>query len=430
MKIKDVIGREVLDSRGTPTVEVEIVMDTGVIENFSVPSGASTGTHEAIELRDNDVSRYGGNGVTKAVANVNTIIRPELINKNPAKQKLIDNLLIKLDGTKNKSKLGANATLAVSIACAKAAATSLGLSLYDYLGGPNARSLPVPMMNIINGGCHADNDLDIQELMIMPVGAKNIRNAIRMGSEIFQCLKDILKSKGYASCVGDEGGFAPDVSSNEEAIQLIVDAIKKANYNPGKDVCIAIDVAANELYGDKGYTLSVEKDFKDRPANDIVGYYENLIKKYPIVSIEDGMAEDDWEGWQLLTKALGNKIQIVGDDIFVTNVARLQEGIRRGIANSIIVKPNQIGTLSETLWLVEIAKRNNYTCVISNRSAETGETLLASLAVACNAGQIKAGSVCRSERTRNYNELMRIEERLGDTAIYEGWSAFYSLKEI
>ena len=428
MKIEEVIGREVLDSRGNPTVEVEIMTDAGIIEKFSVPSGASTGAYEAIELRDGDNSRYHGKGVTRAVANVNEMIKPVLLDKNPTQQLLIDALLIRLDGTKNKSKLGANAILATSVACAKVAATSLGLSLHEYLGGPNARSLPVPMMNIINGGRHADNDLDIQEFMIMPLGARNFRNAIQMGSEIFHCLKDILKSQGYGTGVGDEGGFAPNLSSNGEAIELIVSAIKKAAYDPGKDVWIAIDVAASELYENGKYTLSLEKDMQEKPAKDLVRYYEKLARGFPIVSIEDGMAENDWDSWKLLTMKLGDRIQIVGDDVFATNAARLEEGLGRGIANSIIVKPNQIGTLSETLWLIEIAKRNNYTCVVANRSAETGETLLASLAVACNTGQIKAGSICRGERTSNYNELMRIEERLANVAIYEGCSVFHNLR--
>lgn len=432
MKIEDVTGREILDSRGNPTVEVEIVLDTGITGRFSVPSGASTGTHEALELRDNDKSRYHGKGVTKAVSNVNDIIKPKLIGKNPIQQKAIDDILIQLDGKPNKSNLGANAILATSVACAKAAAASLGLSLHEYIGGPNARLLPVPMMNIMNGGVHADSGLDIQEFMIMPVGAESFRHAVRAGSEIFHCLKDVLKSKGYTTSVGDEGGFAPKVSSNEEALVLIVKAIKKAHYIPGKDVCIALDVAANELYNKKGkvYTLSLEKDFKDRPAEDLIRFYEDLMEKFPIISIEDGMAEDDLDSWNLLTKALGSRIQIVGDDLFVTNVDRLQEGINRGIANSIIIKPNQIGTLSETLWAVDVAKRNKYTCVIANRSAETGESVLASLAVACNTGQIKAGSVCRGERISNYNELMRIEEQLGDTSIYGGWKVFYNVNHL
>lgn len=442
MKIEDVMGREVLDSRGNPTVEVEIVLDTGITGRFSVPSGASTGTHEALELRDNDKRRYYGKGVTKAVSNVNRKIKPKLIGENPVQQKVIDDILIRLDGKPNKSRLGANAILATSVACAKAAAASLGLQLHEYIGGLNARLLPVPMFNIMNGGVHADSGLDIQEFMIMPVGAKNIRHAVRIGSEIFHCLKDILKSNGLATSVGDEGGFAPKVSSNEEALTLIVEAIKKAKYEPRKDVCIALDVAANELCKDKKrkrsilhkgekdkkYTLSLKKDFKDKPAKDLIKFYDCLIKKFPIISIEDGMAEDDLDGWKLLTKTLGSRIQIVGDDLFVTNVDRLQDGIKRGIANSIIIKPNQIGTLSETLWVVEVAKRNNYTCVVANRSAETGEPFLASLSVACNTGQIKAGSVCRGERIANYNELMRIEEYLGNIARYGGWPVSHNLK--
>lgn len=429
MKIADIRGREVLDSRGEPTVEVEIMLDTGVSEKFSVPSGASTGTHEAHELRDGDKNRYFGKGVTKAVSNINEIIKPELIGRDPRQQKLIDSILIKLDGTPNKKKIGANAMVAISVACAKVAAAALGLDLYQYIGGPNARILPVPMMNIINGGRHADNNVDIQELMIMPISAKSVREAIRIGSEVFHCLKEVLKSKKYSTGVGDEGGFAPNVSSNEEAIQLIVQAIKESGYEPGKDVYIALDVAASELYGENGYTLVAERDFRDKPADQLIEYYKSLVDRYPIISIEDGMAEDDWKGWELMTKTIGNRIQLVGDDIFVTNVNRLKEGMQRGVANSIIIKPNQIGTLTETLWVIETAKRGGYTCIISNRSAETGEALLAALAVACNTGQIKVGSVCRGERTANYNELMRIEEKLGEDALFEGLSALYSLKK-
>lgn len=428
MKIEEVRGREVLDSRGNPTVEVEVCLDNAVTGRFSVPSGASTGSHEACELRDGDMQRYLGKGVTKAVANVNEIIRPRLIGSDPRQQKLIDRTLKALDGTDNKGKIGANAILAASIACAKAAASALCLDLSSYLGGPNARVLPTPMMNIINGGRHADNNLDIQELMIMPVGAKSVSDAIRIGSEVFHHLKDLLKSKGYSTGVGDEGGFAPNVSSNEEAIALIVEAIGIAGYKPGRDVFIALDVAATEFRGESGYTLSAEPDFRDRPAVDLMKYYERLVDKYPIISIEDGFAEDDWEGWQVATKVLGKRIQLVGDDLFVTNVERLKQGIKLGVANSIIIKPNQVGTLTETLWAIEVAKRGGYTCVISNRSAETGETVLASLAVACNTGQIKVGSLCRGERTANYNELIRIEERLGEDAVFEGYSALYSIQ--
>ncbi|HEV7395343.1 MAG TPA: phosphopyruvate hydratase [Pyrinomonadaceae bacterium] len=428
MKIEDLLGREVLDSRGNPTIEVEIWLDSGVRSIFSVPSGASTGSHEAYELRDSDPKRYRGKGVAKAVSNVNEVIKPRLLGQDPRQQKLIDRLLIELDGTPNKQKLGANAILAVSIVCAKAAAAALSLDLYSYLGGPNARLLPTPMMNIINGGEHADNNLDIQELMIMPVGANSVREAIRIGSEVFHQLKDLLKSKGYSTGVGDEGGFAPNVSSNEEAIGLIVEAIGGAGYEPGKDVFIALDVAATEFRTERGYTLAAEPDFRDRPAVDLMHYYEHLIEAYPIISIEDGFAEDDWEGWELATRSLGHRVQLVGDDLFVTNVERLKQGIQRKVANSIIIKPNQAGTLSETLWTIEVAKRGGYTCVVSNRSAETGEAVLASLAVACNAGQIKVGSLCRGERTANYNELMRIEERLGQAAVYDGFASLYSIQ--
>ncbi len=430
MKIEDVHGREVLDSRGNPTIEVEILLDNGILEKFSTPSGASTGSHEAHELRDNDKNRYLGKGVTKAVLNVNEIIRPALLGKNPCNQKLIDKILIKLDGTINKDKIGANAMIATSIACAKAAAAALGLDLYQYIGGPNARVLPVPMMNIMNGGRHADNNLDIQELMIMPVGAKNVREAVRMGSEVFHKLGDILRSKNYSTGIGDEGGYAPTVSSNEEALELIVEAIEKADYKPGKDVYIALDAAASEFFNEKekNYTLSAEKESPIKSADQLIEYYKKLIDNYPIISIEDGLSEDDWEGWKLCSEALGKRIQLVGDDIFVTNIERLEKGIQNNVANSIIIKPNQIGTLTETLWAIEIAKRNGYTCVISNRSAETGESILANLAVACNTGQLKAGSVCRGERIANYNELMRIEEKLGEEAIYQGLGSLYSIK--
>jgi enolase len=339
----------------------------------------------------------------------------------------LDSVLLELDGTPNKHKIGANAMIAASIACAKAAAAALGLSLYRYLGGPHARTLPIPMMNIMNGGRHADNNADIQEFMIMPGGAGSFREAIRMASEVFHHLREVLKSKGYSTGIGDEGGFAPMVSSNEEAISLIVTAIERAGYKPGKDARVALDVAASELHDEHGYTFAAEKDMKNVSADALVEYYRQLISKYPIVSIEDGFDEDDWEGWKKATDELGSKIQLVGDDVFVTNVGRLKEGIEKGVANSIIIKPNQIGTLSEMLWVVETAKRAGYTCVISNRSAESGEAVLAALAVACNTGQIKAGSVCRGERTANYNELIRIEEELGDDAVFEGWSGLYSL---
>ncbi len=434
MKIKNVIGREVLDSRGNPTVEVEIELESGVVEKFSTPSGASTGSHEAHELRDGDKKRYLGKGVTKAVSNINEIVRPKLIGIDPKQQMLIDRTLIELDGTPNKKKMGANAMIATSVACAKVAAAALGLDLYRYLGGSNANVLPVPMMNIMNGGEHADNNLDIQELMIMPVGAKNVTEAVRMGAEVFHNLKEVLNSKKYSTGVGDEGGFAPNVKSNEEGLSLIVEAIKKAGYTPGKDVCLALDVAASELCDKESkrkniykYSLKAEKDFRDKSASDLIEFYQYLIEKFPIISIEDGFDEDDWDGWEMGTKALGGRVQLVGDDIFVTNITRLKKGIQRSIGNSIIIKYNQIGTLTETLWVIETAKRGGYTCVISNRSAETGEAILAHLAVAFNTGLIKCGSVCRGERIVNYNQLIRIEEKLGKEALFEGLSALYSV---
>ena len=422
------LAREVLDSRGYPTIEVEISLDNGVADRFSVPSGASTGIHEALELRDGDDNRYFGMGVTKAIAKFNEFVKPALIGKDASKQEEIDTLLIELDGTPNKSKIGANTIVATSVACAKASADSLRTPLYEYFGGSNARILPVPMMNIINGGLHADNNLDIQEFMIMPIGASTFSEAVRMAAETYHRLKSIIKSKGHSTGIGDEGGFAPNLKSNEEAIKLIVDAISKAGYKPGSDICIALDVAASELFKDGKYLLNAEENFKTKSAQDFVNYYTNLLEKYPIAIIEDGMAEDDWEGWKLMTEALGKFVQLLGDDIFVTNISRLKEGIAKGIANSIIIKPNQIGTLTETFSVIEEAKKAGYKCVISNRSAETGETLLANLAVGYNTGLIKAGSICRGERTANYNELIRIEERLGSSGIYKGIDAL-SIKE-
>lgn len=427
-KIIDMWTREVLDSRGYPTIEVEVSLDNGVTGRFSVPSGASTGVHEALELRDGDDKRYFGKGVTKAIAKFNDIVKPALIGKDASEQEEIDTLLIGLDGTPNKSKIGANTILATSVACAKASADSLRMPLYEYFGGSNASVLPVPMMNIINGGLHADNNLDIQEFMIMPVGASTFSEAVRMAAETYHCLKSIIKSKGYSTGIGDEGGFAPNLKSNEGAIKLMVDAISKAGYEPGSDISIALDVAASELFKDGKYILNAEKHFKTKSAQDLVNYYTDLLEKYPIASIEDGMAEDDWEGWKVMAETLGKFVQLVGDDIFVTNISRLQEGISKGIANSIIIKPNQIGTLTETFAVIKAAKKAGYKCVISNRSAETGESLLANLAVGYNTGLIKAGSVCRGERTANYNELIRIEERLGSSAIYKGIDAL-SIKE-
>jgi enolase len=428
-EIIDMKAREVLDSRAHPTIEVEVSLDNGVVGRFSVPSGASTGAYEAHELRDGNNKRYFGKGVTKAIARFNEIVKPSLLGKDAAQQEEIDNLLIELDGTPNKSKIGANTILATSVACAKASADSLRMPLYEYFGGSNAGVLPVPMMNIINGGRHADNSLDIQEFMIMPVGASTFSEAVRMAAETYHCLKSIIKSKGYSTGIGDEGGFAPDLSSNEEAVELIVEAISKAGCEPGSDICIALDIAASELFKDGKYLFEAEKNFKSKSSEDMVNYYTNLLEKYPIAAIEDGMAEDDWEGWKLMTEELGKFVQLIGDDIFVTNINLLREGIAKGIANSIIIKPNQIGTLTETFSVIKEAKKAGYRCVISNRSAETGETLLANLAVGCNTGLIKAGSVCRGERTANYNELIRIAECLGNSGIYKGIDAL-SIKEL
>ncbi len=428
-KIVDTKAREVLDSRANPTVEVEVSLDNGVTGRFSVPSGASTGAYEALELRDGDDKRYFGKGVTKAIAKFNEIIKPALIGKDASEQEEIDTFLIELDGTPNKNKIGANTILATSVACAKASSDSLRIPLYEYFGGSDAKVLPVPMMNIINGGRHADNNLDIQEFMIMPVGASKFSDAVRMAAETYHCLKSIIKSKGYSTGVGDEGGFVPNLKSNEEAVKLIVESILKTGYEPGSDICIALDIAASELFEDGKYLFQGEKKFKTKSPEDLVNYYISLLEKYPIAAIEDGMAEDDWSGWKLLTEELGRDVQLVGDDIFVTNIHRLQEGITKGIANSIIIKPNQIGTLTETFSVIKKAKKADYKCVISNRSAETGETLLANLAVGYNTGLIKAGSVCRGERTANYNELIRIEEQLGDSSIYKGMDAL-SIKEL
>lgn len=425
--ISAVYAREILDSRGNPTVEVEVWLDDGSMGRAAVPSGASTGVHEAVELRDGDKDRYLGKGVTKAVDNVNDIIAEALIGLDPIRQVEIDNLLIRLDDTPNKGHLGANAILGVSLATAKAAAASLDIPLYLYLGGVNARELPVPMMNILNGGAHADNNVDIQEFMAMPVGAENFSEALRINVEIYHNLKNVLKAKGLSTAIGDEGGFAPNLSSNEEAIEVIVAAIKKAGYKPGKDVVIALDIAASELYQDGKYNLKGEGVTKT--AAEMVEYYANLCVKYPIVSIEDGLAEDDWEGWSLLTKKLGKKVQLVGDDLFVTNEERLTKGIKDGIANSILIKVNQIGTLTETLTTIEKAKRAGYTCVISHRSGETEDTTLADIAVAVNAGQIKTGAPARTDRVAKYNQLLRIEEDLATAAEYNGKGVFYNLNK-
>jgi enolase len=418
-KITKITGREILDSRGNPTVEVDVILDNGILGRAAVPSGASTGSKEAVELRDGDKGRYLGRGVLKAVSNVNNLIATELTGKNPEDQREIDSLMIKLDGTDNKEKLGANAILGVSLAVAKAAAQNAGLSVFKYLGGEDARRLPVPFFNILNGGKHADNNVDIQEFMIAPVGATSFREALRMGAETYHHLKAVLKSKGLSAAVGDEGGFAPNLSSNEEAIQVIIAAIEKAGYKPGQDIAIVLDPAASEFYKDGKYVLKADNN--KLSSEEMVNFYDNLISKYPIVSIEDGLAEDDWDGWQIMTKQLGKKIQLTGDDIFVTNSRILDEGIKRGIANSVLIKLNQIGTLTETLKTVEMAKKAGYTCVFSHRSGETEDSFLADITVAANAGQLKTGAPARSERLAKYNQLLRIEEELGLKAIYSGY---------
>ncbi len=426
-EIIDVYAREILDSRGNPTVEVEIALESGIMARAAVPSGASTGEREAIELRDGDMTRYLGKGVLKAVENVNDIIAAEMIGLDASDQVGIDRKLIDMDGTESKSNLGANALLGISMACAKAAAEEAGLPLYQYLGGTNAKELPVPMMNIINGGEHADNNVDIQEFMIMPVGASCFKEALRMGAEIFHALKKVLKDKGYNTAVGDEGGFAPDLKSNEEALQVIMEAIAIAGYKAGEEVVLALDVAASEIYKDGKYNFANEKQ-AIKTAAETITFYADLVDRYPIISIEDGLAENDWDGWKLLTEKLGGKIQIVGDDLFVTNTKILKEGINKGVANSILIKVNQIGTLTETLEAIEMAKRAGYTAVISHRSGETEDTTIADLAVATNAGQIKTGSLCRTDRICKYNQLLRIEDELDDVAVYAGKDVFYNLR--
>lgn len=427
LEIVDIHAREILDSRANPTVEVEILLDDGTEERAAVPSGASTGQFEAVELRDNDKNRYNGKGVLKAVDNVNSTIAPKVIGMNVFDQTLIDKTMIDLDGTPNKAKLGANAILAVSLACARAAAKALGLSLYQYIGGVNAKVLPVPMMNVLNGGKHADNNVDIQEFMIMPVGAKCFSDALRMCAETFHTLKSILNKAGLSTGVGDEGGFAPNLKSNEEAIKILVEAIQKAGYAPGKDISIAIDSAATELYKDDGkYHLAGEG--KVMTSQELVDFYASLVEKYPIVSLEDGLAEEDWDGWKLLTEKLGKKIQLVGDDLFVTNTERVKKGISLGVANSVLIKLNQIGSLTETLNTIKMAERAGYTAVVSHRSGETEDTTIADLVVGVNAGQIKTGAPSRTERVAKYNQLLRIEEELGDVAEYLGKEAFYNLK--
>jgi enolase len=427
-QITDVYAREILDSRGNPTLEVEVFLESGAMGRAAVPSGASTGEREALELRDGDKARYLGKGVLKAVANVNDQIADQVIGMEASDQVGIDKKMLELDGTEYKSTLGANAILGVSLAVAKAAADEAGLPLYQYIGGANAKELPLPMMNIINGGAHADNNVDIQEFMIMPAGAQNFAEALRMGAEIFHALKGVLKGKGYNTAVGDEGGFAPNLKSNEEALQVIMEAIVKAGYKPGDDVLLALDVASSELYKNGKYILENEPQ-PEKSAEQLIDFYENLVNKYPIISIEDGMAENDWDGWKKLTERLGKRIQIVGDDLFVTNPRILKEGIQKGIANSILIKLNQIGTLTETLDAIEMAKRAGYTTVISHRSGETEDTTLADLAVAVNAGQIKTGSLCRTDRVCKYNQLLRIEDELDNTAIFRGKEVFYNLKK-
>ena len=427
-EIVDVYAREILDSRGNPTLEVEVFLESGSFGRAAVPSGASTGEREAMELRDGDKARYLGKGVLKAVDNVNNVIAEEIIGMEADDQVGIDMKMIELDGTEFKTNLGANAILGVSLAVAKAAADEAGQPLYKYIGGANARELPLPMMNIINGGAHADNNVDIQEFMIMPAGASCFAEALRMGAEIFHALKSVLKGKGYNTAVGDEGGFAPNLKSNEEALEVIMEAIVKAGYKPGEDVLLALDVASSELFKDGKYTLENETQKVKTPA-EMVDFYENLVNKYPIISIEDGMAENDWDGWKLMTERLGKRIQIVGDDLFVTNPNILKEGIQKGIANSILIKLNQIGTLTETLEAIEMAKRAGYTTVISHRSGETEDTTLADLAVAVNSGQIKTGSLCRTDRVAKYNQLLRIEDELDTTAEFKGHNVFYNIKK-
>ncbi len=422
--IVDMLAREILDSRGNPTLEVEVQLESGIIGRAAVPSGASTGEHEAVELRDGDKSRYNGKGVLKAVENVNDKIADELIDFDATDQAAIDQFLITLDGTENKANLGANAMLGVSLAVAKACAETFGLPLYRYIGGTYAHVLPVPMMNILNGGKHADNNVDFQEFMIMPVGAPNFAEALRMGAETFHSLKSVLGKKGYNTAVGDEGGFAPNLKSNDEAIEVILEAIEKAGYKAGDDIALALDVASSEMYlKEKKMYQFFKSDKSEKDAAQMVDFYANWAKQYPIISLEDGLDENDWDGWQLLTDKLGDKIQLVGDDLFVTNTERLAQGIEKGIANSILIKVNQIGTLTETLDAIEMAKKAGYTNVISHRSGETEDTTIADIAVATNAGQIKTGSLSRTDRIAKYNQLLRIEEELDTTAIFPGLEA-------
>ncbi|MCD5325292.1 MULTISPECIES: phosphopyruvate hydratase [Pontibacillus] len=425
--ITDVYAREVLDSRGNPTVEVEVYTESGAFGSALVPSGASTGEYEAVELRDGDKDRYLGKGVSQAVQNVNEKIAPEILGFDATRQVIIDELMIELDGTDNKGNLGANAILGVSMAVARAAADYLGIPLYQYLGGFNAKKLPTPMMNILNGGEHADNNVDIQEFMVMPVGAPTFKEALRMGAEIFHSLKKVLKNKGYNTGVGDEGGFAPDLGSNEEALSTIIEAIEAAGYKPGEEVQLAMDVASSEIFEDGKYNLKGEG--VTRTSEEMVDWYEELVNKYPIISIEDGLDENDWEGTKLLTERIGDRVQLVGDDLFVTNTNKLSRGISEGIANSILIKVNQIGTLTETFQAIEMAKEAGYTAVISHRSGETEDSTIADIAVATNAGQIKTGAPSRTDRVAKYNQLLRIEDVLAGTAVYAGKNAFYNLNK-
>ena len=419
-EIIDVIAREILDSRGNPTVEVDVITESGFFGRAAVPSGASTGEHEALELRDGDKDRFGGKGVLKAVQNVNEIIGPRLIGVSVLDQPYIDNLMLELDGTENKSKLGANATLGVSLAVAKAAAAYSGLPLYQYIGGTNAKVLPVPLMNILNGGKHADNNVDLQEFMIAPVGASSFREALRMGIEVFHSLKKVLKSKGLNTSVGDEGGFAPDLKSNTEALEVIMEAIEKAGYKPGEDIYLALDPAASEFYNAEIGKYELKSEKAELTSREMVEYYKNIVEKFPVFSIEDGLAEDDWDGWKIMVQELGDRIQIVGDDLTVTNVKRIKRAIEEGTINSVLIKLNQIGTLTETLDAINMTHRAGFTTVISHRSGETEDTTIADLAVAVNAGQIKTGSGCRTDRICKYNQLLRIEEEIDETAIYWG----------
>jgi enolase len=425
MEISKIIGREILDSRGNPTVEADVHLADGSIGRAAVPSGASTGEHEAVELRDGDKSRYLGKGTQNAAANISTKISPALAGMDAANQTLVDSTMLDLDGTANKSKLGANAILAVSMGAARASAQSEMTPLYRYIGGVNARVLPVPMMNVINGGAHADNSVDVQEFMIVPIGASKFSEALRMGAETFHALKSVLKKRGYSTAVGDEGGFAPNLKSNEEALEVLLEAIEKAGYKPGEQIGIALDPASSEFYDkEKNRYVFKKSDKSEKTSAQMVEFYSNWVSRYPILSIEDGMAEDDWDGWKQLSEALGKKIQLVGDDLFVTNTQRLQQGIEKGIANSILVKVNQIGSLTETLDAMRLAASANYTAVVSHRSGETEDAFIADLAVATNAGQIKTGSLSRTDRIAKYNQLLRIEEELGESAIYPGRKAF------